>query len=416
MESLKKSNSKYAKNFLFFYSKIENMKINATMQYEKFCKMFLAKRLFILLVVCDSQESAMTIFNTLNSRGKPLSNADILKGYIYKNKKDSQKQEFANEWKELETKIESSNRVKSLDFLFLQYMHIIRAQEPDFDTTTPSVINFFTKKDKKVNYGAHKDWLYKDETIPFLKILIDFWLTPSGYLSNKACRYMRILDIFQNDSWKSFVSSLVWKNRESIEDKERFSQDFDKYLPVLLRNITLLFLNNAGTNDKTKELVFKMNVALIKHDTFESLKYNIPNFENFCEIARQFNAQKAKYLLFLYAYLYSNFSDDIEDFELQVEHILPKQWQNANFNGWDKETHAQYLNQIGNKILLPKASNIKCLENFFAKKQEEYKKCENLTEVRDLGERTNHSWLQEDIQNRNREIYQRLKSFIDTNM
>ncbi len=143
------------------------MKIDATMQYEKFCKMFLAKRLFILLVVCDSQESAMTIFNTLNSRGKPLSNADILKGYIYKNKKDSQKQEFANEWKELETKIESSNRVKSLDFLFLQYMHIIRAQEPDFDTTTPSVINFFTKKDKKLNYGAHKDWLYKDETIPF---------------------------------------------------------------------------------------------------------------------------------------------------------------------------------------------------------------------------------------------------------
>lgn len=58
------------------------MKIDATMQYEKFCKMFLAKRLFILLVVCDSQESAMTIFNTLNSRGKPLSNADILKGYI----------------------------------------------------------------------------------------------------------------------------------------------------------------------------------------------------------------------------------------------------------------------------------------------------------------------------------------------
>ena len=124
------------------------MKIDATMQYEKFCKMFLAKRLFILLVVCDSQESAMTIFNTLNSRGKPLSNADILKGYIYKNKKDSQKQEFANEWKELETKIESSNRVKSLDFLFLQYMHIIRAQEPDFDTTTPSVINFLPKRIK----------------------------------------------------------------------------------------------------------------------------------------------------------------------------------------------------------------------------------------------------------------------------
>lgn len=49
--------------------------------------MLLGKKLFVLFIICDSQESAMTIFNTLNSRGMPLSNADILKGYIYKHKK-----------------------------------------------------------------------------------------------------------------------------------------------------------------------------------------------------------------------------------------------------------------------------------------------------------------------------------------
>lgn len=74
------------------------------------CKMFLSKTLFTLIVICDSQESAMTIFNTLNSRGLPLSNADILKGYIYK--RVSYKNEFANEWKELEAKIDESNNIK----------------------------------------------------------------------------------------------------------------------------------------------------------------------------------------------------------------------------------------------------------------------------------------------------------------
>lgn len=48
-----------------------------------------------------------------------------------------------------EVAIDDDKEIKSLDFLFLQFMHIIRAQHEDFDTTTQSVLNFFTKQDKK---------------------------------------------------------------------------------------------------------------------------------------------------------------------------------------------------------------------------------------------------------------------------
>ncbi|ELF7276576.1 DUF262 domain-containing protein, partial [Campylobacter coli] len=162
------------------------------------------KTLFTLIVICDSQESAMTIFNTLNSRGLPLSNADILKGYIYK--RVSYKNEFANEWKELEAKIDESNNIKNLDFLFLQFMHVIRAENKDFDTTTHSVLNFFTKSDKKVYYGAIDNWLYRDNTMYFIKSLANFWDKPENYLSDLSNKYMKILNLFQNDSWKAFVS------------------------------------------------------------------------------------------------------------------------------------------------------------------------------------------------------------------
>ncbi|MCW1320852.1 DUF262 domain-containing protein [Campylobacter jejuni] len=84
LEKYKNLNSRYAKNFIFFHNKLLDFKTSRALQWEILCKMFLSKTLFILIVVCDSQESAMTIFNTLNSRGLPLSNADILKGYIYK--------------------------------------------------------------------------------------------------------------------------------------------------------------------------------------------------------------------------------------------------------------------------------------------------------------------------------------------
>lgn len=44
-----------------------------------------------------------------------------------------------------EVAIDDDKEIKSLDFLFLQFMHIIRAQHEDFDTTTQSVLNFFYK-------------------------------------------------------------------------------------------------------------------------------------------------------------------------------------------------------------------------------------------------------------------------------
>ncbi|EFR49367.1 LOW QUALITY PROTEIN: hypothetical protein HCMG_01541, partial [Helicobacter canadensis MIT 98-5491] len=380
IENLGDLKSKYAKNYTFFYDKISSFKQDTATQWEPFCKMLLGKKLFVLFITCDSQESAMTIFNTLNSRGMPLSNADILKGYIYKHKKtDKDKKEFAQSWKNLYSKVDDDKEIKSLDFLFLQFMHIIRAQHEDFDTTTQSVLNFFTKKDKKVYYGAFGNWLYKDETMPFILHLADFWLNPQDYLSRKSTNYLKILNLFQNDAWKSFVSCLVWKNHHKFNQDDfniaKFSEDFDKYLPKLTTISSLLLLNNNATINTTKEIIFKMNVALKTNDWSNiQIKQQMPNFETFLQNLENMDSRKIKFILFLYANIYADFTENVNTAKLQIEHILPKQWQNANFNGWNENLHNQYLEQIGNKILLPDKINIKCSDHFFAKKQDGYKK------------------------------------------
>lgn len=420
IEDIKGNNSNYAKNYIFFYEKLEEFKLKDTLLWEKFCKMFLTNRLFILLVICDSQESAMTIFNTLNSRGLPLSNADILKGYIYKKVKNKEK--FANDWKDIETKIEESENVKDLDFLFLQYMHIIRAENEDTNTTTQGILPFFTKTDKKEYYGALQDWLYKPETMPFISNLADFWISPKEYLSEKSSRYISILNLFQNDTWKFFVSYLVWRNKNCFNNdtfnKNKFSKEFDKFLPELIKYITLPFLNNNATTGVVKEIVFKMNVSLYKKENF-TIGNSIPKQKVFFEIINSFDTRKIKYILFLYAYIYSKFKEDINASDLEVEHILPKEWQNMDVSDFDEESHKKYVEKIGNKILLDKKSNIKCSNNFFAKKQEIYKKIYdkgyNLKEVYDLGIRERNIWEKTDIDNREKEIYKNLNSFLSSN-
>ncbi|RDU64084.1 DUF262 domain-containing protein [Helicobacter sp. MIT 14-3879] len=420
------NNSFYVKNYFFFYEKLKEFKTNHSMSWGKFCNFILGNKLFVLLVICDSQESAMIIFNTLNSRGLPLLNSDILKGHIYRYKKNNQgdSHQFTQDWQYLETLIEYNKEIEGVDFFFLQYMHIIRAVKGDYDTTKLSMLSFFTKKDrKKKYYGALDDWLYKDGTIPFIINLAKFWTSYKDFLSDISCRYMNVLNLFQNASWKSFVSCLVYKNREYFEnddfDKVNFSKDFDKYLVELIKYMTLLFLNNNATTSISNEIVFKLNVNVLQKkdlSTNFTQKYEFPKFEDFKEFCISY-PRKMKYLLYLYAFIYSDFKDDIiEASKLQIEHILPQKWQ-YKCNDWTEKLHKKYLEEIGNKILLDSKTNSKCSDNFFAYKQRIYsKKGDNsLKEIKDLGSREKHIWLKEDIEARNKEIYRRLKAFFDKN-
>lgn len=431
-KKIKNNRSPYVQNYLYFKDKLEELKGSKTLSWSKFCNFVLGKNLFVLFVVCDSQESAMTIFNTLNSRGMPLSNADVLKGYLYKHYKEHGNIDgFINQWSEIEANIESveSNKDVNLDFLFLQYMHIIRAVNKDFDTTTPGLLDFFTKESKenskkKVTYGYRDKWLYKSETMPFITCLTIFWLKPQNYLQDKSLLYMNVLFLFQNSSWKSFVSCLVWKNKEHFicesTDKNVISNVFEAPLLELLKTMSLLFINNQATTNTTDHIVFKLNVNLLHSIslTSEIEKVSYPNEENFLNNFNNIATRRAKYLLYLYAYIYDEFSQPIDVSCLEVEHILPKQWQNANFNGWNKESHKEYLEQIGNKILLPKKSNVKCTDNFFAQKKKEYADFANshLKEVQYLANLPQNDWLKEDIKRRNKEIYTRLKNFFRENL
>ena len=417
IEKLKSFNSNYSKNFIFFHDAINDFKLKNASEFSNLCDTILSDTFFVLCVTCDSQESAMTIFNTLNSRGMPLSNADIIKGYIYKNIEN--KEEFAKKWQEISSKFEEYNPKEDMSVLFIQAMHAIRALHNHTDSTTPSVLDFFTKI-KKNNFGAEDEYLVKQDKIKelmnFIETLVYFWGSPEIYLKEKAYRYFNILCLYQNDMWKFFVAFLVWRNKDNFikgEFNDSFSNEFESNLLELLKAITIKFLNNKSNTNEIKDLVFKMNVDLNQNKDFSYSKFLLETFFNDYCSGMKIDAKKVKYLLYLYAHLYDDFSSDIKNYKLEVEHILPKTWQNANFDEWNKITHLEYLEQIGNKILLDKATNIKCANNFFSLKQEKYKENQNSQEVRDLGNREDKIWSKADIEARNKAIEQALKNFIN---
>ncbi|ARQ99455.1 Protein of uncharacterised function (DUF1524) [Campylobacter devanensis] len=161
------------------------------------------------------------------------------------------------------------------------------------------------------------------------------------------------------------MAFLVWRNKDNFikdEFNENFNKEFEIYLLELLKAMIVKILNNKTNTNEIKDLVFKMNAELNQNINFSYSKFLPERFLN-------------------------NFSSDIESYKLEVEHILPKTWQNTNFDEWNETSHSQYLEQIGNKILLNKLTNIKCANNFFSLKQEKYKENHNSQEVKELGNR-----------------------------
>jgi hypothetical protein len=99
-----------------------------------------------------------------------------------------------------------------------------------------------------------------------------------------------------------------------------------------------------------------------------------------------------------------------KDIRLEIEHILPKNWQSGNYKGWNKTDATEYLEKIGNKILLEKKTNIQAGDGFFKTKKDKWYRNAKIEVVKKLANSFYHDdWVQKDIENRENTL---LDSFI----
>ena len=91
----------YSVNYRKFQELYNNKAQQNPMQIYYFILAVLSKAI-LLPITADTQDTALTIFSTLNDRGLPLSDADIFKAKIYNHLNSEEKNKFIEEWKELD--------------------------------------------------------------------------------------------------------------------------------------------------------------------------------------------------------------------------------------------------------------------------------------------------------------------------
>lgn len=388
----------------------KNAKDNYSKNYNKFKELYIQKSQsspnqiyhfvlallnysILLPITADDQETALTIFNTLNNRGLPLSDADIFKSYIYKKLDDTGKKAFINKWKKLETDAEKVN--ESIQSLFYYNMFYMRAREKDDKSTTPGVRKYYLDKNKN---------RLTPEVIDDLAVNLQLWKVINGREAVDGEEWSQNMDIrkildslssYTNEFWKYPVSIFFMEHK----DKANFEEIFLKFLRKLYVMLLTRYLE-VPTINAVKVDILKLNVQIINNSHPE---FYAGFEEKKLEDEYAVNAEKARtdkliiaphknmvrMLLKVLAYQ-ENTQTDLLPGYWEIEHIFPQTWDSKYYTLNEEEANEK-LEHLGNKLPLEKKLNISANNNYFAKKKDRYKDSK-IAIIKKLGDSTLDEW------------------------
>ena len=342
----------FFKNFKFFYN---NLNAYTELQLNRFAKAFLNKCQIIEIKSWDI-EQAITMFNSLNSTGLPLSDADIISAKLY-SRADNDREQFMSNWKALKSKAEELGQRKIIDIdgVLQQFMYINRAANKEYrlnQMATPGIRKYYTYENEHL---LHEPLLISQR---FSKI-ISIWDKIKDY------PLIRLLMKF-NENFKLFLISYL--DRFDLEDINPSS--ITPFATLLLRLFAILEISDIGySSARFKGFLFNENLKIAdKNIPFEEIEKDFNSHISTTWQRENLKGEIMEYeknvLVFLNDFLYASSKAKPFDFQdnVNIEHIMPMSGKNQvsireDAGIEDEEEFKKTVNLLGNKILLEEDIN-----------------------------------------------------------
>lgn len=351
----------YSKNYIHFQELFDKHSTENPLMVYQFIYALLNQAI-LLPITADTQDTALTIFSTLNDRGLPLSDADIFKAKIYNQLEADDKKVFIDRWKDLDEQAAEAN--ESIQQLFYYNMFYLRALEQDTKTTTPGVRKY---------YAANKfERLYQPGLLDNLFVILDLWkvinkgevLEDEAWSSNiKIKQTLDTLTSYPNEFWKYPVVIYYVSYRKEADFETKFGLFLNKLLAELMTKYILVPTINAVKPD-----ILKLNSAIIASSTpkFDFKELDASQFETHIQNP---NRNVVRMLLKTLAY---EQQDTLLPSKWEIEHIFPQKWQTNYFPDVPDSIIKEKIEHIGNKLPFEKRLNIVAGNGYFGKKKKEY--------------------------------------------
>lgn len=394
-----KSKDRYSLNYKLLIKLLDEYANNEPLNFYRFTNNVLNKTI-VLPIKADTQETALTIFSTLNDRGLPLSDADIFKAKIYNKLNEENRAKFVVEWKNLT--LRSEKAAESIQKLFYYYMFYLRAMDNDKKTTTPGLRKYFAED----SFSR----LYEDNLVQNLRDILEFWevvncreAKESKWTTNfSILSILDILSSYPNEFWKYPVIIYYLENKNS----ENFEELFLTFLRKLFVNLFKVYIVSPTINS-VKTSILNLNSSIL-HDEVLNFEFRNVTEDELKNGIKHLHRNAVRMLLKLLAYNTEE-QNELLPYNWEIEHILPLKWQPSYFNSNEDEIN-ELIETIGNKIPFEKRLNIIASNGYFSKKQEQYVKS-NIAIAKAMSNSNIKDWKLEEIRERNIRI---IDEVIDT--
>lgn len=362
----KQKDNKYTnffRNFKYFYY---NLSSYSESQLNNFAKIFLSK-CQIIEIKSWQIEQAITMFNSLNSTGMPLSDADIISAQLYS--KADNKDMFIEQWQRINEMADalSQKKVVDIDSVLQQFMYYERAVKHQYKTgevTTPGVRKYYTYE--------HPELLTKPyELSDAYEKILNIW--------NKIADYPIIQLLLKfNENFKLFLLPYLYRFEVNAITEERIKT----IVECFLRLFAVMEMGEVGYSASIfKTFLFNENFNLVNPnfadesiiDDFD--RHILNNFKE-DDLIVDLKDYDKNILVFLNEYLYAQNKGIPFRFEnnVNVEHIMPASGHNVDAIRIDaaigtKEEFDNLVNKLGNKILLEENINKSISNDWFKTKK-----------------------------------------------
>ena len=338
----------------------------------------------------------------------PLADSDIFKAQIYRNcETEEKRKDFTETWKDL-TRI-CKQGYFSIDDIFRYYTHVLRARNNDKSKEVG--LRKFYAENKYERLKAENMMAEIMDLAHFWRY-INEWIEPdidfTYVISDKSDIHLHCLSCYPNEFWKYATSVFFMKNKDS----QTFETDFENTLQKLIAFLFAKFIEQPSVN-AIKDDIYNSCISLNANN---ELQYRFALNEELLsqKIDNHSSSRISRALLLLYAYQNPN-QTEVIPYTFEIEHILPKKWQDTNYNGWTKSDADLYLDNFGNKTVFEKKLNIQAGNGYFGVKKEKYK-ISTIATVLELSNYHKNDWVKEDIENREANFKETLLNYFRTNL
>lgn len=331
------------KAYKYFYDYF-SLNIN---KIKPFYMKIVAENKSIIRITLSSADDEQKIFDSVNSMGKSLSNADIIKNYMFQRLRENAKQDEVKKnqvtilYNDYWDKLFYANEKKDFWYKELVVGRIKTDNLESFLKDFAIIKKFYFAKKTTGTYGlckAYKDYINQltdDEIKSFIKEINKYATVYYAYKteyealnefiwSDYKNRLLLVLNALDTTTFNPYV--LMVLKEKSDEAEARFF-NLEKFLlqrfiyDGTTKNYNQCCEKLLQVDDDAKYLEEYMNDSPVLNDSYK-VRF------------RKFNNNQARLLLFLIEMLYrkgdeEKYSDALRIDKFTLEHIIPQKWQSS---------------------------------------------------------------------------------------